>query len=130
MGASSSNANKEQIKTWVNEEISSNLVVIFSKTYCPYCSKAKNAFQAAGLHKYTVYELDKRDDGDTILDVLRDMTGARTVRISLYLPSFASEVHALACCFEKVLRCTINVAILFLCSLSIDSYKMKACWVW
>lgn len=85
MGASSSNyANKEEIKSWINEEISSNRVVIFSKTYCPYCRKAKDAFQAAGLEKYTLYELDEREDGDAILDVLRDMTGARTVRILVY----------------------------------------------
>ena len=79
MGASSSSNNA--IKNWIDQEISSNLVVIFSKTYCPYCHRAKSAFQAVGLDKYTVHELDKRDDGDIILDVLKNMTGARTVRI-------------------------------------------------
>ncbi len=107
MGASnSSDASKEETKNWINQEISSNLVVIFSKTYCPYCRKAKTALQAAGLDKYTVHELDERQDGDNILDVLRDMTGARTVRILLYLPTLDSEVHAVACWwFEKILRC-------------------------
>ena len=91
MGAgNSSNADKEEIKTWINQEISSNLVVVFSKTYCPYCRKAKNAFQAAGLDKYTVHELDKRNDGEIIQDVLKDITGARTVRISFHLLFLAS----------------------------------------
>ena len=80
MGASSS-ANREQVKKWINDEISSNLVVMFSKTYCPYCRKAKNAFQTAGLDKYVLHELDERDDGDDIQDALKDITGARTVRI-------------------------------------------------
>lgn len=94
MGASESrNANNEQIKNWIDNEISSNLVVIFSKTYCPYCRKAKNAFKAAGLEKYIVHELDKRDDGEIIFDVLQNMTGARTVRILINLPSFHSEVR-------------------------------------
>ncbi|XP_046841594.1 glutaredoxin-like [Xenia sp. Carnegie-2017] len=81
MGSAQSNdsGNNEEIKTWIENEITSNLVVVFSKTYCPYCRKAKNALKAAGLEKYTLHELDRRDDGEKILDILRDMTGGRTV---------------------------------------------------
>lgn len=83
MGSAQSNnsGNNEEIKTWIENEITSNLVVVFSKTYCPYCRKAKNALKAAGLDTYTLHELDKRDDGEKILDTLRDMTGGRTVSL-------------------------------------------------
>ena len=79
MGAGRSSQNKEEIKNWVNEQINSNLVIVFSKTYCPYCRKAKNALSAAELQSYTVHELNKRKDGEIIMDVLGDLTGERTV---------------------------------------------------
>lgn len=78
MGSGSSH-NREETESWVKEQIGSNLVVVFSKTYCPHCAKAKDALKSAGLRNYTVYELNKREDGEVIMDVLRDLTGARTV---------------------------------------------------
>lgn len=64
---------------FVKVQVSSNKVVVFSKTYCPYCKKAKAALQGAGLGEYTVIELDERDDGDALQDVLLKITGARSV---------------------------------------------------
>ncbi|KAK9887814.1 hypothetical protein WA026_000129 [Henosepilachna vigintioctopunctata] len=58
--------------------IQSDTVVIFSKTYCPYCKLAKNVFDEL-KKSYTAIELDARDDGDEIQAVLGDITGARTV---------------------------------------------------
>jgi len=39
--------------------ISANQVVVFSKTYCPYCTKAKKALDSIGA-KYTVIEIENR----------------------------------------------------------------------
>ncbi|XP_015586006.1 glutaredoxin-C4 isoform X2 [Cephus cinctus] len=62
----------------VDQLIASDVVVIFSKTYCPYCTMAKEVFDK--LKKtYTAIELDKREDGDEIQAILGEMTGARSV---------------------------------------------------
>ncbi|XP_014272920.1 uncharacterized protein [Halyomorpha halys] len=63
---------------FVKEAINKDSVVIFSKTYCPYCKMAKEVFEKL-QHAFTAIELDKRDDGDTIQDVLGEITGSRTV---------------------------------------------------
>ena len=60
------------------QAIDSNAIMVFSKTFCPYCSRAKNALSELNL-KYEVYELDVRSDGDAIQKALLDMTGQRTV---------------------------------------------------
>ncbi|XP_066992462.1 uncharacterized protein [Anabrus simplex] len=62
----------------VKEFIASDAVVIFSKSYCPYCKMAKEVFNKI-KQKYSVMELDTRDDGDDIQDILGEITGARTV---------------------------------------------------
>ncbi|XP_072748193.1 uncharacterized protein [Anoplolepis gracilipes] len=65
-------------RDFVNELITKDSVVIFSKTYCPYCKMAKQVFES--LKKpYTVIELDNREDAQDIQDVLGEITGARTV---------------------------------------------------
>ncbi|KAK7869645.1 hypothetical protein R5R35_010013 [Gryllus longicercus] len=62
----------------VKELISGDNVVIFSKTYCPYCTMAKEVFNKINV-TYSAIELDKRDDADAIQDILGEITGARTV---------------------------------------------------
>jgi glutaredoxin 3 len=62
------------VKEWVN----SDSIVIFSKTYCPYCKLAKEVFEKL-QKKYTAIELDQRSDADEIQSILGEMTGARTV---------------------------------------------------
>lgn len=52
--------------------------VIFSKTYCPYCTMAKDNLRAEG-GKFEVVELDERSDGGAIQAALADLTGRRTV---------------------------------------------------
>jgi glutaredoxin 3 len=65
---------------FVTKEIDSHKVVIFSKTYCPYCSAAKdlllNQVKAEGAQ---VYELDTMDNGADIQAALLELTGQRTV---------------------------------------------------
>ena len=63
----------------VKRLVAENLVMVFSKSWCPYCAAAKRTLGAYTLKGYHVLELDKRDDGDAIQDVLGGMTGARSV---------------------------------------------------
>eukprot|EP01054_Gregarina_sp_Poly1_P005705 Gregarina_sp_Poly_1__5704@NODE_2_length_28028_cov_167_134223_g1_i0_p19_GENE_NODE_2_length_28028_cov_167_134223_g1_i0NODE_2_length_28028_cov_167_134223_g1_i0_p19_ORF_typecomplete_len159_score14_25Glutaredoxin/PF00462_24/1e04Glutaredoxin/PF00462_24/2_2e17Thioredoxin_3/PF13192_6/0_0013DUF836/PF05768_14/0_0063Thioredoxin_4/PF13462_6/0_1Thioredoxin_4/PF13462_6/1_6e02Thioredoxin_2/PF13098_6/0_013TraF/PF13728_6/0_024Thioredoxin/PF00085_20/0_089DSBA/PF01323_20/0_39DSBA/PF01323_20/1_9e03Z1/PF10593_9/0_16 len=62
----------------VQSAISENKVIMFSKTYCPYCTMAKNAL-GEFVKDYAVMEINKRKDSEAIQDVLEDMTGERTV---------------------------------------------------
>ncbi|KAF9284372.1 glutaredoxin [Mortierella alpina] len=81
MGQSSSTLTPEmaaQIKTRVDEIIANNKVVVFSKTYCPYCTKAKNLLAQHKAEAHIV-ELDSEDEGSAIQAYLLELTGQRTV---------------------------------------------------
>jgi len=52
--------------------------MVFSKTYCPFCTKAKKALSEINV-TFEVMELDTRKDCATIQDALGKMTGARSV---------------------------------------------------
>lgn len=67
-----------QTAQMVKDLIKSDVVVIFSKSYCPYCKLAKDVFEKIDKN-YTAIELDKRDDANDIQEVLEEITGARTV---------------------------------------------------
>ncbi|WP_411018623.1 glutaredoxin, partial [Salmonella sp. s29873] len=58
--------------------VASKPLVVFSKTYCPYCTKAKTALKAVGA-KYELVELDKMNNGSAIQDALQQITGQRSV---------------------------------------------------
>ncbi|XP_010121082.1 PREDICTED: glutaredoxin-2, mitochondrial-like [Chlamydotis macqueenii] len=62
----------------VQEIISDNCVVIFSKTTCIYCKMAKKIFEGMNV-KYTAVELDMNANGSQFQDILEQMTGGRTV---------------------------------------------------
>ena len=60
--------------------VSTLQVVVFSKTYCPYCTQAKQALDAElGRGKYKVIEIENRSDTAEIQQYLQKITGARTV---------------------------------------------------
>eukprot|EP00288_Rhodomonas_lens_P002715 CAMPEP_0177727042 /NCGR_PEP_ID=MMETSP0484_2-20121128/20104_1 /TAXON_ID=354590 /ORGANISM="Rhodomonas lens, Strain RHODO" /LENGTH=166 /DNA_ID=CAMNT_0019239657 /DNA_START=29 /DNA_END=529 /DNA_ORIENTATION=- len=59
-------------------QIEGNKVMIFSKSFCPFCVKAKKTLDNLGV-KYEVMELDKRDDGADIQDAMVEITGGRSV---------------------------------------------------
>lgn len=68
------------MKAFVEEQISSNKVVVFSKSYCPYCKKAKAAlFGIISEKDVLIIELDQREDGNAIQDALLEVTGRRSV---------------------------------------------------
>uniref|UniRef100_A0A915CMX0 Glutaredoxin-1 n=1 Tax=Ditylenchus dipsaci TaxID=166011 RepID=A0A915CMX0_9BILA len=64
-------------KTFVNNLISTKKVAMFSKSYCPYCTKAKKALEPFKLSSdvYEVVELENRKDCDEIQDYLKELTG-------------------------------------------------------
>ncbi|GAB4848507.1 Monothiol glutaredoxin-S6 [Ancistrocladus abbreviatus] len=63
---------------FVHNVIYSNRIAVFSKSYCPYSMRAKRIL--SNLHEQPfVIELDLRDDGSEIQDILLDLVGRRTV---------------------------------------------------
>ncbi|XP_077979038.1 glutaredoxin-2, mitochondrial-like [Glandiceps talaboti] len=63
---------------FIQNMIHDNCVVVFSKTFCAYSQQAKRVFNEMQA-KYEVVELDQRDDGQTLQDILGKMTGENTV---------------------------------------------------
>ncbi|KAL2320128.1 hypothetical protein Fmac_029097 [Flemingia macrophylla] len=70
------------------EIVSSNPVVVFSATYCPFCDEVKKLFGSLGV-TYKVFELDTEGfccvqyrytaDGSEVKAALINWTGQRTV---------------------------------------------------
>ncbi|XP_028772310.1 glutaredoxin [Neltuma alba] len=60
------------------EIVSSNPVVVFSKSYCPFCVDVKKLLTKLGAN-YKVIELDSESDGSEIQSALAEWTGQRTV---------------------------------------------------
>lgn len=62
----------------IQKLIKENLVVVFSKTYCPYCANTKKLFAQLNVSP-KIIELDGIEDGSNIQRALLDLTGQRTV---------------------------------------------------
>uniref|UniRef100_A0A2P2IMN0 Glutaredoxin domain-containing protein n=1 Tax=Rhizophora mucronata TaxID=61149 RepID=A0A2P2IMN0_RHIMU len=73
-GAKASNS----ASAFVQNTIYSNKIVVFSKSYCPYCRRAKKILSELNEKPFVV-ELDLRDDGFQIRDDLLDLVGRGTV---------------------------------------------------
>lgn len=83
----------------VEEKIASKKVVVYSKSGCPYCQKAKQVFT-----RYLKSGKLKREDYEEV-DITRDpqcvaiqtymmkKTGGRTVSIEIYMLSRVSLCH-------------------------------------
>mmetsp|Transcript_19170 Transcript_19170/g.45367 ORF Transcript_19170/g.45367 Transcript_19170/m.45367 type:complete len:216 (+) Transcript_19170:133-780(+) len=63
---------------FVDHLVAKHQVVIFSKSYCPYCRQVKDLLTREGIAHVTV-ELDLHEDGAVIQRVLYQSTGQRTV---------------------------------------------------
>lgn len=63
---------------FAKQEINDNKVVIFSKSYCPYCRRAKALFAELGIEA-KIHELNEIENGHAIQEALLEMTGQRTV---------------------------------------------------
>ncbi|KAK5938629.1 Glutaredoxin [Knufia obscura] len=58
--------------------IDDNKVVVFSKSYCPYCRASKSLLDEKNA-KYFLMELDQVSDGAALQDALEEITGQRSV---------------------------------------------------
>ncbi|KAJ5444063.1 Glutaredoxin [Penicillium daleae] len=65
-------------KTKAQNLINENGVVVFSKSYCPYCKSSKDLLDKLGA-KYEALELDLIDDGSAIQSALQEISNQRTV---------------------------------------------------
>ncbi|CAJ0578232.1 unnamed protein product, partial [Mesorhabditis spiculigera] len=81
MGVASSREPSMAAKSFVDGLIQSSKVVVFSKSYCPYCHKAKSALESQGMAPNVMQwvEIDGREDMDDIQNYLGQLTGARSV---------------------------------------------------
>ncbi|XP_062219676.1 glutaredoxin-like [Phragmites australis] len=60
------------------EIAASSPVVVFSKTYCPFCARVKKLLAQLGA-SYKVVELDVESDGSELQSALAEWTGQRSV---------------------------------------------------
>lgn len=59
-------------------EIANNKVVVFSKSFCPFCKKTKSLLNEKGVD-FALYELNEMDNGGDIQDALLEISGQKTV---------------------------------------------------
>ncbi|XP_077459078.1 thioredoxin reductase 3 [Stigmatopora argus] len=69
---------KNELKTRIQSLIDSNQVVVFSKSYCPYCVTVKDLFKELKV-ECNVIELDLMEDGPNFQEMLHEMTGQKSV---------------------------------------------------
>jgi glutaredoxin 3 len=69
----------ESAKKFVQDQINAHKVVVFSTTYCPYCTKAKNVLKQYSISDIEILELDGHVEFDNIMAYLGSITGAQTV---------------------------------------------------
>ncbi|KAK9832794.1 hypothetical protein WJX81_001740 [Elliptochloris bilobata] len=62
----------------VKEQNAKNKVVVYSKSYCPYCAQVKGLFNKLNVD-YKLFELDQIADGQDVQNALHDVTSRRTV---------------------------------------------------
>jgi glutaredoxin 3 len=71
----------EAAKNFVNEQLNSHKVVVFSGSYCPYCVKAKKALANYKINDIKIIELDQEypNEFNSIMGYLGKLTGEDTV---------------------------------------------------
>ncbi|KAF1391180.1 hypothetical protein PFLUV_G00039240 [Perca fluviatilis] len=69
---------KNELKCRIQQLIDSNQVMVFSKSYCPFCIKVKDLFKELQVD-CNVVELDLIEDGTNYQEMLLEMTGQKTV---------------------------------------------------
>jgi len=67
------------LRATLEEQIKSAPVVVFSKTYCPYCVSVKALFTNENVRNISIVELDKLANGAELQAELATLTGQRTV---------------------------------------------------
>ncbi|KAJ8305012.1 hypothetical protein KUTeg_018595 [Tegillarca granosa] len=69
------------VKNLIDAKIAGKKVMVFSKTYCPFCTKAKKALANYNLtgDEYEIMEIENDPNCQAIQDYLLDITGGRSV---------------------------------------------------
>jgi len=67
-----------EISALIKKFIDGNDVMVFSKSFCPFCKMVKEIFNSLGV-KFTALELDKEENGAAIQSALENETGQKTV---------------------------------------------------
>lgn len=68
----------QDLTSQIRKQISDASIMVYSKTYCPYCVEAKSQLNKLGA-RFELVELDNVPNGDQIQNTLRQITGQRTV---------------------------------------------------
>jgi len=68
---------KDVANDFIQKKLTENKVVVFCKSYCPYCRRVKGIL--GDLWNYLNIDVDLLPMQEPLLDALRDMTGKRTV---------------------------------------------------
>jgi glutaredoxin 3 len=71
-------AETARIAALVDTKIDENPVIVWSKSYCPFCVKAKAALDKMDV-KYLAIEIDRMTEEKDIQNALETKTGQRTV---------------------------------------------------
>lgn len=69
----------DSVANRVKDLIQSHKVIIFSKSYCPFCLKVKKLFENELHVPFKAIELDHDKEGISIQDYLKTITGQKTV---------------------------------------------------
>lgn len=70
---------QEKLRQLIQKENDNHQVVVWSKSYCPYCRATKKVFAGEPDIDIVVHEMDELDHGDLLQQELQAMTGQRTV---------------------------------------------------
>ncbi len=103
---SSSSSMASEAKHFVDSIVASKKIVIFSKTTCGYCSKAKQVLKLyiptiINASHYQEIEIDDRSDCEDIQSYFAQLTGARSVSfyyLRNFCPLVAIAIFYLECC--------------------------------
>ena len=76
--SSSKPASRAMALAKAKEIVASAPVVVFSKTYCPFCTSVKQLLAQLGA-SFKAIELDVESDGSELQSALAEWTGQRTV---------------------------------------------------
>ncbi|KAI9469165.1 Glutaredoxin [Coemansia sp. RSA 990] len=81
----------------VKQLVAKNRVMVFAKSYCPYCHRAEAALKERNI-KFEAMDLDTRKEGDgnAIQESLLALTGQRTV------PNIFANGHHVGGCSETL----------------------------
>ena len=68
----------DQLADVVRAKNAENPIMLYSKTYCPFCREVKILFNDLGVEAKVV-ELDELEDGPAVQEALQEVSGMRTV---------------------------------------------------